>query len=205
MNLFQPSRMSRTAAMVEGALMVALGTVLSLIPFFRLPWGGSITCFSTLPLVMMSLRHGAKWGVATAAVFGFVQAIQGMDAVAAAGTIPAMALCVLLDYFVGYAVIGFSGPIARLLPNPIARALPGQISRVAAGVAATGLMRLLASFASGILIWGSFAPAGTPVWIYSLTYNMGWCLPDVSIVLAAAITLAHVPALGSLAYARRRP
>ena len=67
MEIKQPARMSRTAVMVEGALMVALGFALSMIPFFRMQWGGSITCFSTLPLVMMSLRHSAKWGVATAA------------------------------------------------------------------------------------------------------------------------------------------
>jgi thiamine transporter len=196
MKLKQHSQMSKTAIMVEGALMVALGVVLSLIPFFRMPWGGSVTCFSTLPLVIMSLRHGAKWGVGAAAVFGFAHAMQGLGSVAAAGTVFAMALCVLLDYLVGYAVVGFSGPIARMFAHPLAG--------VAAGVAATGLMRLSASFLSGVLIWGSFAPAGTPVWIYSLTYNMGWCLPDVAIVLAASLALARVPALGTLAYARSR-
>ena len=196
MELKQPARMSRTAVMVEGALMVALGFALSMIPFFRMPWGGSITCFSTLPLVMMSLRHGAKWGVATAAVHGFAQALQGMGTVAAAGTAAAMALCVLLDYLLSYSAIGLSGPIARLLPNATAG--------IAVGVAATGLLRLFANFLSGIVIWGSFAPPGTPVWIYSLTYNMGWGIPDVAIVLAAALALASMPAFGALSYARRR-
>ncbi len=42
-----PSQMSRTTVLVEGALMVAVAYVLSMIPFVQLPWGGSITAFST--------------------------------------------------------------------------------------------------------------------------------------------------------------
>ena len=98
-NMTQPARMSQTAVLVEGAMMVALGVVLSLIPFFHMPWGGSVTCFSTLPLIVMSLRHGLKWGVFTGAVFGAAHALMGMSSVAAAGSFGAMILCVLLDYF----------------------------------------------------------------------------------------------------------
>ena len=195
MNLKQPSQMSRTAVLVEGSLMVALGFALSLIPFFRMPWGGSITCFSTLPIVVMSLRHGARWGVAEAAVYGFTQALQGIGTVAAAGTVAAMALCVLLDYLLAYAAIGLCSPIARLFTKPMVG--------ISMGIAATGLLRLLSSFMSGILIWSSFAPANTPVWVYSLTYNMGWCLPDVAIVLGAALALSRVPALGGTLYGTR--
>ncbi|MFV0412330.1 MAG: energy-coupled thiamine transporter ThiT [Oscillospiraceae bacterium] len=182
-----PSQMSRTAILVEAALMVALSFVLSLIPFFELPWGGSITCFSTLPIILVSLRHSSKWGLATATVYGFLQMLQGIDNVVAAKTLPAMVLCALLDYILAYACVGLTGAIARRFKNPTAG--------LAGGIVATGLMRLACSFLSGILIWGAWAPEGVSVWWYSLSYNMGWCLPDVAIVLVAALLLSRVKAL----------
>lgn len=182
-----PSQMSHTAVLVEAALMVALSFVLSLIPFLRLPWGGSITCFSTLPIIMMSLRHNAKWGVATAAVYGLLQMMQGMDSVVAAATPLAMVGCALLDYVLAYACVGFTGTIAR--------GLGGGTAGMAVGIVSTGLMRLACSFLSGILIWSAWAPEGMPVWWYSLSYNVGWCLPDVAIVLIAALLLSRISAL----------
>ena len=53
---------SKTRILVECALMIAIGTVLSNIKFFTMPNGGSITLLSMLPFVLVSFRHGAKWG-----------------------------------------------------------------------------------------------------------------------------------------------
>ncbi len=182
-----PSQMSRTAILVEGALMVAVAFVLSFIPLFKMPWGGTVTCFSTLPILLMSFRHGGRWGVATAGVYGILQAMQGLDNIAAAQTAAAMALCALLDYLLAYTALGFAGPLAKKLPNPTAG--------LVVGVLATGLVRLACSFLSGIIIWGAYAPEGMPVWLYSLVYNASWCLPDIGIVLAAALLLSRVKAL----------
>lgn len=184
----QPSRMSRTAILVECAMMAALAFILSVIPFFHMPLGGSITLFSTLPIVVVSFRHGAKWGMSTAAVYGIIQALQGANNVAAAGGFGAMVLCVLLDYFLSYSSVGLSGPIAGMIIRRKAKPVAG----IAVGIASTGLMRLACSFISGMLIWGAWAPEGVAVWKYSLTYNAGWCLPDVAIVLVAALALSRV-------------
>ena len=53
---------SKTRVLVECALMIAIGTVLSNIKFFTLPNGGSVTALSMLPFVLVSFRHGIKWG-----------------------------------------------------------------------------------------------------------------------------------------------
>ena len=187
-----PSQMSKTSILVEGALMIALAFVLSMIPFIQLPWGGDITLFSTLPIVLMSLRHGGKWGVGTAAVYSLLQLVQGMENVVAvpAKTIFTMVLCALLDYVLAYTVLGFTGPIARRFKNPT--------RGLVAGIAITGLLRFLFSFLSGLLLWGQWAWEGWPVWLYSLAYNALWCLPDVAIVLLAALLLSRVKVLGLL-------
>lgn len=176
--------------------MVALAYVLSMIPFISLPWGGDITCFSTLPIIVMSLRHGGKWGLGTAAVYSLAQLMQGMGSVVAvpAKTFVAMAACGLLDYVVAYTVLGLAGPIAHRFKN----ATGGLV----VGIACSGLLRYLCSFLSGLVLWGEYAWEGWPVWLYSLAYNGAWCLPDIAIVLIAAVLLSRVKVLGLLPEAR---
>ena len=68
---------SKTRILVECALMIAIGTVLSNIKFFTLPNGGSITLLSMLPFVLVSFRHGVKWGLFTGFVNGCLQMLLG--------------------------------------------------------------------------------------------------------------------------------
>ena len=49
---------SKTRILVECALMIAIGTVLSNIKIFTMPNGGSVTLLSMLPFVLVSFRHG---------------------------------------------------------------------------------------------------------------------------------------------------
>ncbi len=182
-----PSNMSKTAIMVEAALMIALAFVLSMIPLFQMPFGGTVTCFSTLPLLMISFRHGGKWGVVTALGYSFLQAMQGLNAIMIVPTAWGMALCVLLDYVFPYAFLGLAGPIAQRFKNFSAGMIVAVLS--------TGLVRLLSSFLSGIILWGAYAPEDMPVWLYSLVYNASWSVPDIAFVLVALLLLSRVKAL----------
>jgi thiamine transporter len=177
-------------ALAESSVCVALATVLSLITLFKMPMGGSVTPFATLPIIVISLRRGVKWGVASALVFSLIQLLLGMSSVAA---VPVknfgyMALCALLDYVLAYTFVGTTGYIARKSQN--------HTLGITIGVLATGLGRLLCSFLSGILIWAAFTPEGWTVWYYSLAYNATWCLPDVVVTLVACLLLLRVRALG---------
>ena len=53
---------SKTRILVECALMIAVGTVLSSIKFFTLPNGGSVTLLSMLPFVLVSSSAMAPSG-----------------------------------------------------------------------------------------------------------------------------------------------
>ena len=52
----------KTRRLTESALLIALGTVLALLtnylPFLNLPYGGSITIFSMVPLIILAFRYG---------------------------------------------------------------------------------------------------------------------------------------------------
>lgn len=46
----------KVVCMVECAILIAIATVLSMIKFVDLPYGGSITAASMLPIILISLR-----------------------------------------------------------------------------------------------------------------------------------------------------
>ena len=73
------TQFSKTRILVEGAMMIALSTILSMIPLFSMPYGGTVTLLSMLPLVLMAFRHGTKWGVFTAFVHSVLQLLLGLS------------------------------------------------------------------------------------------------------------------------------
>ena len=62
---------TNTRALCECAIMLALAVILSFIPFGRLPFGGTITPASMLPICLVSITYGWKWGLGV----GFVAPI----------------------------------------------------------------------------------------------------------------------------------
>jgi len=184
MSLHKPTRI-----LTESAACVTLAAVLSLFTLFRMPLGGSVTPFATLPVILIGMRHGAKWGIGGALAFSLTQVLFGMSDVMA---IPVMnlgylALCILLDYVLAFTLLGLAGAIAQRSKN--------RSAGITAGVLITGSGRLLCSFLSGIVVWGPFTPDGWHVAYYSLAYNAAWCLPDTLITLIALLMLSRVPAL----------
>ena len=63
----------KVIGMVECAILIALATVLSLIKFVDLPYGGSITVASMLPIALISYRRGLGWGLGSALVYAVIQ------------------------------------------------------------------------------------------------------------------------------------
>ena len=85
----------------------------------------------------------------------------------------------MLDYVIAFTVLG----AADLFTKPFSNKLVGYT----VGALAVTFIRFLCSFLSGVLIWGSYAPEGQPVWLYSLTYNGGYMIPNM--ILTAVIIL----------------
>lgn len=175
---------SKILVLVECAMMIAMATVLSMIKIFTLPQGGAVTLASMVPLVMVSYRHGLKWGMATAFTHSLLQMVLQFYA-PPVGTFLAFTGVIALDYVLAFTVLGTAAFFGKAFKNRAASA--------AVGAAVVCFLRFICSFLSGILIWGSFAPEGTPVWIYSLTYNGSYMLPEIIITAIAMAFL--IPAL----------
>ena len=144
---------SKTRVLVECALMIAIGTVLSNIKFFTLPNGGSVTALSMLPFVLVSFRHGIKWGLFTGFVNGCLQILLGGGLWAPpTPTFLAYAGEVLLDYILAFMALGLAEFFARPFQN--------RVVGVAVGTFMAGFLRFLCSFLSGVLIWGNLTAGG---------------------------------------------
>ena len=170
---------SKTRILVECALMIAIGTVLSNIKFFTLPNGGSVTLLSMLPFVLVSFRHGVKWGLFTGFVNGCLQMLLGFWAPPTPTFLYFLGE-VLLDYLVAFMALGTAEFFARPFKN--------RMVGVAVGTAIAGFLRFMCSFLSGVLVWGNLNE-GLSAWTYSLVYSASYMLPETLITVVGAVLL----------------
>jgi len=169
---------------------MALACVLSELKF-EMPYGGSITAFSMVPILFAAFRNGTRWGLLTSFVYSLVQLFLGFKNVLYCKTLATQALCILFDYVVAFTLLG--------LAYALAKPFGGARSRfsVAAGSFCAILLRFICHFISGVLIWGEYAPEGTPVWLYSLSYNVLYMLPELVMAVIGTILLYRVIAKGA--------
>ena len=57
------------------------------------------------------------------------------------------------------------------------------------GVLTAGVARFLFHVLSGVVFFASYAPEGTPVWLYSVIYNGTFLLPGMAIALVLLLGL----------------
>lgn len=176
-----------TTRLVESAILIAIGTVLSLFSFSGM-WaaGGGVTFCSMLPLVFIAHRHGTRWGLFSAFVYAVLQMLLGLKNVGLGQNFFQMSMIVLLDYILAFTAIGLSA----IFNKPVKE----RSLSIALGIIVSFALRFLCHFVSGIFIWGAIYPGKVPygATIYSLTYNGGYMLPETIITLSVAL-LSYVP------------
>ncbi len=141
-------------------MFVALATILSMLKIFDMPYGGSVTLASMVPILWLALRRGPATGLFSATLYGVVQLAFGPYIVH-----PAQ---VLLDYPIAFGMLGVAGLFQE---------------RPFIGVTLGTLGRFVAHFISGILFWYMYAPEGMSPTVYSAIYNGGYMLVEFVISL----------------------
>lgn len=179
---------TNTLCLMEGALMIALATLLSFIKFYDLPMGGSIT-LEMVPLVIFALRRGPKWGIFTGLVHGILQMILGFSNVMYCPTLLSQVGCILLDYILAFSALGVAGFFTMKKGKFF-------VLNCTLGAVVAGLLRFACSFLSGWLLWGSYAPEGWNVAWYSFVYNISYMGPNI--IILAVVTAILIPAINRL-------
>lgn len=170
--------------LTESAMMIAVATLLSMAKLLDMPYGGSVTMASMLPLVIIAYRYGTGWGLLTGLTYGAVQLALGTKNI---GYLPvrdfaSVATLVVSDYLAAFTVLGFGGLFRRLCQR--------QPTALALGSILVAILRYVCHVIAGWTVWAQFdlTKAGL---LYSLSYNATYMLPEMLILVVAAIFLGN--------------
>lgn len=172
-------------SMIECAMMVALATVLSMIKLYEAPLGGSVTLLSMLPVSVLSIRLGLKWGLTGGFLHAMIQMFLDLGKVISWGLTPAALIgCIIFDYLLAFTVIGLAGAFRSM----------GRIGMIL-GIALALFGRFCSHLVSGTVIFDVWMPEGwgSP-FIYSVAYNGAYMLPELVFTVAAVMILTKTPA-----------
>ena len=162
------------------AMALALAVATSMIKVIKLPMGGSVTLFSMLFIVLIGYWYGIKTGLAAALAYGVLQLLLDPYIL----NIPQ----VLLDYILGFGVLGLSGIFSNSKHGLIKGYIVGVIGR------------FICSFLSGWIFFAVYTPEFfNSAILYSIVYNGSY------IGLEAAVTFVVIslpPVNKALAYVK---
>lgn len=177
-----------TKKLTLSAIMIALSAVLSLVKVYELPLGGSITLLSMLPVAVIAICYGTKWGLFCSALYAFVQI--GMDLGKLMGygmTAGTWVGCLVFDYLLAYGALGLSGIFGK----------KGTLGMVM-GLAVALFIRFISHYISGAIVFAIFCPEGWNVHLYSLAYNGSYMLPELILTIIGAVLLFRIPQVKKL-------
>lgn len=210
---------TKTKRLTESAMLLAVAIVLELVSKMfipEMPFGGQVTLVSMLPVVLISYRHGVKWGLVAGFTYALLEMALGAKTVAAAFQpgyfgdgimlLNALIMCAL-DYLVAFTVLGLGGMFRNRFEKPGTALL--------AGSAVALFARYLAHIASGYILFAGwaewfFTQDGFPAWgmalveslspeelglTYSVVYNGFYMIPEIILTMLASVLLARIPGI----------
>ncbi len=168
---------STTRDLTYGAVCLALSFALSYIPLYKMPYGGTVTPASVLPLLIYCYYFGLRKSVAVTSAYMLLQLLQGPYIIS-----PWSAL---LDYFVPYTSLCVMGifsinkeKVSNLLSQDSAP-VKGHVNFFI-GVILYFVVRYASHVLAGYLFWAGDL-IGIAAWSYSLIYNISFLGPDTLI------------------------
>jgi thiamine transporter len=156
---------SRISTIAFTSIMIAFAAVIEVAMSFipSLPQGGSIS-LSLFPLFILAYKEGPVAGIFGSFIFGLVNfMLSGFQ-------LYGIWQSFFLDYLFAFGLVGLSGYVFYI--NKESRNL------FLVGIFVGSFFRFLMHYLSGVLLFGEFAPEGTPAALYSLIYNGSYMLPS---------------------------
>lgn len=175
---------NRTLPLVECAIMIALATVLSMVKLAELPYGGSITIASMLPIAIIAYRRGMGWGLGSAFVYAVIQQLLGLNSLSYVTTWQSVVAVILLDYIVAFTVVGFAGIFRN--------AIKSQAAALTLGCVFVSVLRYACHVISGATVWAGLSIPTQAALSYSFIYNATYMLPEAIILAVSAAYIGSV-------------
>lgn len=179
--------------LTESALLLAIAAVLSVIKLVDMPYGGSVTACSMLPLLIIAYRHGTRHGLFTAFTYSLIQLLLGLDNFSYATSFGAVIAIAVFDYLLAFLALGLGGIFRKKLP---------QGAALGAAAILTGLVRYLCHVISGCTVWAGLSVPTTEALVYSLSYNATYMIPEILILALGAVYVSRLLCLDSTGVSR---
>ena len=206
---------TKTKRLTESAMLIAVAIVLELVSKMfipEMPFGGQVTLVSMLPFVLLSSRHGVRWGLVAGLGYALIEMLIGAKTVAAAfqpgyfgdGTMlfKALIMCAL-DYLAAFTALGLGGAFRNRFEKSGAALCCGSVLALS--------VRYVCHIASGYILFAGwaewfFTQEGFPAWgaslveslspgmlgfVYSLVYNGMYMVPEILLTAVVAVILSR--------------
>ena len=170
--------------MVECSIMIALSTVLSVLKIVEMPYGGSVTVASALPIIISVYRHGLGWGAGCAIVNGAIQLLLGLNTLSYFTTWQSVVAIILLDYIVAFGVFALSGIFSKIEKR--------QNYAMIYGALLVSILRYVCHVISGCTVWAGLSIPTEAALVYSLSYNATYMLPETIVLVAVCAYVTSV-------------
>lgn len=159
-----------THMIAQIGIALALATVLKVFRIYHFPQGGSLTIGSMIPILLMALFYGPEVGFLTGFLYGIITLIMDPYIL--------QPVQVLFDYPLPFMALGLAGYFKD-------KKIIGTIIAI--------FVRFICHFISGVLFFGSYAPKGQSVVVYSILGN-GWLLFEgiICLVIMAALPVKQL-------------
>ena len=174
---------SKIRIYTECAIMVALATVLSMLPLVEMPYGGSITVASALPILLFSYRRGIRYGTLAGVLYASLQLLTGLKNLSYFTTWYSILAVIFLDYLIAFTVVGLGGIFRR--------AFSTQANALLFGALAVSAVRYVLHTIAGATVWAGISiPTGATL-VYSISYNATYMLPETIILAISAFYIGN--------------
>ena len=189
---------NKTRTMVESSILIAASIILSFIKIYEAPLGGSVTLFSMVPLMIISIRHGLGWGLGSAFIFSIFKLWMGAGNFAYVPTVVGIIVVILLDYIVAYTSIGLAGMFRKL--RIFKNEKTNLTVNTVCGVAFACIVRFTSHFVNGAVVWYEITKNGewneyvqtVGMWVYSFVYNITYLGPETVMTIIAVPVIVTV-------------
>ena len=170
---------TKSKVLTESAIMIALSTVLSIIKIVEMPYGGSVTVASALPVAIIAYRHGVKTGLFAGLVHATLQLVLGLSMLSYATSWQSAVAIIMLDYIVAFTFVGFAGIFRKKISN--------QAAALTVGVLLISVLRYICHVISGATVWSGISIPTAAALAYSFIYNATYMIPETVVLTVSAL------------------
>ena len=185
-------RRNSTKTLVESSIMVAFATVLSMLKLVDMPYGGSVTAASMLPIAIVSYRFGVGRGLVAGLVYASIQQLLGFNTLSYVTGWQSVVAVIALDYILAFTLVGLAGVFKDALSGARLSAPKKQSVELAMGMILVCLLRYACHVIAGATVWAGLSIPTEAALVYSFGYNATYMIPEAIVTVLSCAWIGSV-------------